>query len=314
MKKSQIYILSAVLVAILAIVVGLCLFFFSNPMITQIPNSLHIENINGDFYLVAQFNENYKYQFRLEQETEKDKFIVLDVVNSDINSINISESKLDIIAGNSYRFSVCYATDNGAGNGKFGKYLPWNPQLTLSSVQTESIDFDDNELLLSWANVAHATGYNVKIQSFDATTNAVDFFTPTNSLSLVDKISQLGVGRFKAYIFANSTDVNYLPSCASEEKEIILKAKNNIISINRLPDIKGIEIECSLNPKEFQIWSGNELKATLKPNDVKQLGSTYLMTFLDVDFVLNAIDEQIKFISVAEEYILESEPFVFNML
>ena len=164
MKKSQIYILSAALVALVAIIVGICLFFFANPVITDIPGSLHIENVSGDFFLVAEFDENYKYQFRLEQKTGENEFTLIKTVNSNTNSINLKESGLDIIAGNTYRFSACYATDSGAGNGKFGEYLPWQPKLTLSAVELESIVFDETQLSLSWQKVAFATDYIVKIQ------------------------------------------------------------------------------------------------------------------------------------------------------
>lgn len=119
-KTKKIVVLSACVVAAVAIVVGLCCFFFSAKPVKYLPSFLKINVFEGEYHLEAEYGgEEYSYEFRLEQKFD-DEYVLIATVKSKVNNIKLSDN-LQVVAGQEYRFSARYTHESEKG--KWSEFL-----------------------------------------------------------------------------------------------------------------------------------------------------------------------------------------------
>ena len=261
MSKKQWITYISICLAIIAIIVGFYFVFLGNKIITEVPDSLQVEKIDDDYYLVTKYNANYGYQFKLEQFLDDD-YVVIDVVDSDINTLNLNESKLDIIAGQSYRFSACYTTENGAGNSDFSETLIWQPSWALDSVDYQTVNYKADTETLSWGSVYLADSYVIKFVNDQG--QVVERASLTNSV-LVDDVE---VGKYTVYIFGQSSNDYISQSYAGEGVEIAISRKNVINNVSRESGV--LSVSSTEKVDVFEIYVDGTLKGTLKVSDFSE--------------------------------------------
>ena len=157
-KKQIIWIASAV--GVVAILLGVCLFFLTNNVIRDVPNTIFVQKVDEDFVLNTQYNSKYMYNFKIEQNIEG-KYVTLAVVKSDKNWLNLSGRQLDFAVGNKFRFSSCFSTENDSGNGSFCTPIEWTAYATLPEVDYQSVHVNLIENLITWDAVKNATQYQL---------------------------------------------------------------------------------------------------------------------------------------------------------
>lgn len=301
MSKKQWIVYSSVCLAIIAIIVGFYFVFLGNKIITEVPDSLQVEKIDNDYYLVTKYNANYGYQFKLEQFLDDD-YVVIDVVDSDINTLNLNESKLDIIAGQSYRFSACYTTENGAGNSDFSEVLIWQPSWALDCVDYQTVNYKADTETLSWSGVYLADSYVIKFVNDQG--QVVERASLTNSV-LVDDVE---VGKYTVYIFGQSSNDYISQSYAGEGVEIAISRKNVINNVSRESGV--LSVASTEKVDVFEIYVDGTLKGTLKVSDFSEDDNLYYYTFENSNFLLGQIDFEksvVQIKSLASAYVLESD-------
>lgn len=306
MSKKQWIIYSAVCVAIVAIIVGFYFVFFGNDIIEIVPNSVKVEEIDDEYYLVTDYSGEYGYQFKLEQFLS-DEYVTVAVVDSDVNMINLNESEIDIIAGQRYRFSACYTTENGAGNGGFSQSLEWQPGWALDTVDYETVSFDDETQMLTWGSVYLADGYVVKF--VDVNGNVVELSTGSNSISVQD----VEAGKYKVYVFAQSLNLFLTQSYAGEGFDITITRKNMIDSVSR--EAENLKIHCTETVEKFEVYIDEQLKGVLSVSSFETENGLYLYTFENVDFLFGQTDFEksvVQIKSLARGCVLESDLFEIN--
>ena len=301
MSKKQWITYISICLAIIAIIVGFYFVFLGNKIITEVPDSLQVEKIDDDYYLVTKYNANYGYQFKLEQFLDDD-YVVIDVVDSDINTLNLNESKLDIIAGQSYRFSACYTTENGAGNSDFSETLIWQPSWALDSVDYQTVNYKADTETLSWGSVYLADSYVIKF--VDDQGQVVERASLTNSV-LVDDVE---VGKYTVYIFGQSSNDYISQSYAGEGVEIAISRKNVINNVSRESGV--LSVSSTEKVDVFEIYADGTLKGTLKVSDFSEDDNLYYYTFENSSFLFGQIDFEksvVQIKSLASGYVLESD-------
>ena len=301
MSKKQWITYISICLAIIAIIVGFYFVFLGNKIITEVPDSLQVEKIDDDYYLVTKYNANYGYQFKLEQFLDDD-YVVIDVVDSDINTLNLNESKLDIIAGQSYRFSACYTTENGAGNSDFSETLIWQPSWALDSVDYQTVNYKADTETLSWGSVYLADSYVIKF--VDDQGQVVERASLTNSV-LVDDVE---VGKYTVYIFGQSSNDYISQSYAGEGVEIAISRKNVINNVSRESGV--LSVSSTEKVDVFEIYVDGTLKGTLKVSDFSEDDNLYYYTFENSSFLFGQIDFEksvVQIKSLASGYVLESD-------
>ena len=301
MSKKQWITYISICLAIIAIIVGFYFVFLGNKIITEVPDSLQVEKIDDDYYLVTKYNANYGYQFKLEQFLDDD-YVVIDVVDSDINTLNLNESKLDIIAGQSYRFSACYTTENGAGNSDFSETLIWQPSWALDSVDYQTVNYKADTETLSWGSVYLADSYVIKF--VDDQGQVVERASLTNSV-LVDDVE---VGKYTVYIFGQSSNDYISQSYAGEGVEIAISRKNVINNVSRESGV--LSVSSTEKVDVFEIYVDGALKGTLKVSDFSEDDNLYYYTFENSSFLFGQIDFEksvVQIKSLASGYVLESD-------
>ncbi len=301
MRKKQWITYISICLAIIAIIVGFYFVFLGNKIITEVPDSLQVEKIDDDYYLVTKYNANYGYQFKLEQFLDDD-YVVIDVVDSDINTLNLNESKLDIIAGQSYRFSACYTTENGAGNSDFSETLIWQPSWALDSVDYQTVNYKADTETLSWGSVYLADSYVIKF--VDDQGQVVERTSLTNSV-LVDDVE---VGKYTVYIFGQSSNDYISQSYAGDGVEIAISRKNVINNVSRESGV--LSVSSTEKVDVFEIYVDGTLKGTLKVSDFSEDDNLYYYTFENSSFLFGQIDFEksvVQIKSLASGYVLESD-------
>ncbi len=301
MSKKQWITYISICLAIIAIIVGFYFVFLGNKIITEVPDSLQVEKIDDDYYLVTKYNANYGYQFKLEQFLDDD-YVVIDVVDSDINTLNLNESKLDIIAGQSYRFSACYTTENGAGNSDFSETLIWQPSWALDSVDYQTVNYKADTETLSWGSVYLADSYVIKFVNDQG--QVVERASLTNSV-LVDDVE---VGKYTVYIFGQSSNDYISQSYAGEGVEIAISRKNVINNVSRESGV--LSVSSTEKVDVFEIYVDGTLKGTLKVSDFSEDDNLYYYTFENSSFLFGQIDFEksvVQIKSLASDYVLESD-------
>lgn len=176
-------------VGVLFIVAGVVIFYFVTPDIKGAPTNLRVENYDGELYLVADYQEEYNYQFVVEVLIGDEYVEVGEAINSDTNTLNLSEQAVLLNAGSEFRFKVAYANENGA-NGEFSDYLNWTKVTPLDKIEASV-----NDNVISWNSVNFAEGYLLKITYPDGSQDDVDV---GNALSY----SLSGTGTYQVYVIA----------------------------------------------------------------------------------------------------------------
>ena len=195
MSKKYKLIFGASLLAFVAIIVGVCFVFFGNKAVKSVPESLSVNNFDGEYYLTAQANPNYEYSFKLEQLIDDD-YVLVDTVSNKTNSIKLSDQKINLVAGNEFRFSVCYMSESG-DKGNYSDSLTWVVTKKLAKIDESS--FVLNEKILSWDEIVFAEKY--KIMIVNSTTGVVtNLESTTNNVDL----SGLAVGNYTAFVSAEN--------------------------------------------------------------------------------------------------------------
>lgn len=301
MTRKQWIIYSSISLAIIAIIVGFYFVFLGNKIITEVPESLNVEEIDNEYYLVTKYNVNYGYQFKLEQFLDDD-FVTVKVVDSDVNMINLKNSGLDIIAGQNYRFSVCYTTENGAGNSDFSEALNWCPSWALDSVDYDTVEYKKDTETLSWGDIYMADSYVMKF--VNAQGDVIERSSVTNSISVED----IEVGKYTVYIFGQSSNDFISQSYAGDGVELSISRKNVINNVSREGGV--LSITSTEKVEEFEIYVDGSLKGMLKVSDFVEDDNLYYYTFENSNFLLEQIDFEksvVQIKSLAFGYVLESD-------
>ena len=166
-------------VGILLIVAGVVIFYFVTPDIKGAPTNLRVESYEGE----------YNYQCVVEVLIGDEYVEEGEAINSDTNTLNLSEQAVLLNAGSEFRFKVAYANENGA-NGEFSDYLNWTKVTPLDKIEASV-----NDNVISWNSVNFAEGYLLKITYPDGSQDDVDV---GNALSY----SLSGTGTYQVYVIA----------------------------------------------------------------------------------------------------------------
>lgn len=298
MSKKKGIIFGAIGVACVAIIIGFCCVFFGNKAVKGVPQTLYVDNIEGNYFLITDFSGEYTYRFKLEHLIDEEYFMVSEV-DSKSNMLNLSEQNLGIIAGDNYRFSVCFVLENEKG--AYSQTMEWQPNLTLSEIDYDFVEFQEDSALLTWKQVYLADGYSVRLVDQNGT--AKEFKTQTNQISL----DNVQVGRYKIFIMATSKNSYIFPSLLGEGKEILIKRQNQILSAERKLN-NALSLSCSQQIDKVEIFVDGKLKATLDIENVEKDGTLFLYHFSKVGFILDDVDFET---SIVQLKTLESE-FVFE--
>ncbi len=296
MKTKKIIAICAGVLAVLAVVVGLCFFFLGIKSIKQTPSFLKIEKVENDYCLITEFNGKYKYKFVLEQFVEDD-YVVLQTVENNQNILKLSSCNIQIVAGAKYRFSVCFCT--AGASGKFLEQpLMWQAASVLPSVEYSLMKTEGE--VLSWQPVANASGYVVKL--VDATGKVLQFSTQEAQLSL----QSVPAGRFWMYVIASSQNDAFVSSAAGEGKELILQRSNQILSAERRGN--SIVVSCTQKPEKFEIYADGVLKGTVVAREIGTTGS-YILDGLNILLADVNSNPKLQVKACAQPYIQESNLF-----
>ena len=294
MTKNRILFWIFTLLASVAIVLGFCLLFLGTKDVDAMPKAVSIENIDGEHYLSTDYNSEYYYQFRLEQQIDSE-FILINTIDSKTNSIKLKRDDFDIIAGQKYRFSARYITENGSGDGLFCESLIWQPSFKLNKVKDVAFDLASNTL--SWSKSYSADYYKIKIVD----ENANVMTTATTEINL--DLSRFDVGSYKVYVSACSNNEYLFDSVASEALEISLIRKNVILSA--VYD-QNLIVRCKELVQQFSIVDNDVQIAIITPDEVLGQIGNYTYKFKKAEFYMQGLTNA-KIKSLGEEFVLESD-------
>lgn len=211
MKGKNIIFFCLSCLALVATITGVCCFFFVNRPLKNVPSLLYVQSLQGQNTLVCSYGGDCSYVFKLEQKVSDNLYIVVQEVETKVNTLNLSSTKLGVVAGQEYRFSVKYK--NGVNESEFCKAIPWLGVQKLNAVDLESATFYDG--VLNWKDVANADFYDVKIVLPDATVLSYNNLQDSQ-IPLAGKF----VGKAKVYVLAKSDNKNFLTSDLSVAKEL----------------------------------------------------------------------------------------------
>ncbi len=199
-RKSKIaMIITIIAVAVLAIIAGVVVFYLASPEIKKIPTNLKVENVEGQYYLTADYQTEYDYLFVIEQKIEGE-YLEIDVVESDKNTINLSENeKILLTSGNEFRFMVAYMGENKS-TGSFSEFYFWTVTMPLDK---PIVTFENN--MLSWDKIINAESYTVKIIYPEPNSPIKDFTVQENYFDM----STYANGYYQAYVTANASENFY---------------------------------------------------------------------------------------------------------
>ena len=301
--KKRIIVLGVFL--FVALSCGIASFLVSNFQKNSIkigPSSLSVEKLEDSYFLVAQQNSNYDYRFKLEQFIDGQYFSI-GYVDSKTNSIDLSEQKLNIVAGEKYRFSACYAKTSQNAVGKIFKTIEWSPNWSLDSIDYSKAVLSVNQIL-SWKAVYLAESYEVRIVDKDGQAQSLN--VDTNSVDL----SGFSVGNFKVYIIAKSSNENISNSNAGLGKNIRIERKNVILDVD-FEDISSVKVVSSEKVKSFSVFVDGEYVASLQAEPIEtNLGFQCLF---DASLVLGGVDKTFSTIEIKsneQEFVFESDLYV----
>lgn len=295
MSKKYKIIFCGIAFALVAIIVGLCLVFFGNKTIKSTPKSLEVQSVEGEYFLVSEYDAEYNYQFKLEQLIDEE-FLTVGIVNSKINSIKIEDHNLNINAGGSYRFSVRFVNENGGGKGKFSKPLLWSPSWELGGVNYDHTTFEDD--VLSWKVVPQAESYKVVV--VDKNLQKDEFFCSETSFDT----SWLKAGRYTVYVIAQNGDEFVGESVAGAGKQIVVERKNTLSNAHMSGWV--LSLKSSYDVLKLEVYSDGKLLGRLDAG--QRDGGIY--TFENCQSLFSGIDigqAEIKIKSLRNDCVLESD-------
>lgn len=301
MRKKTYFTFGAIVLALLAIITGFCFVFFGNKVIKDVPTSLEVQKIEDDFYLVAQYNNQHNYKFKIEQLLE-DEYLTVAVVESKTNTLKLSDCNLSVVAGDVYRFSVCFATENGAGDGNFSEELIWQPSWQLASVNYENVVFDSDNFKLSWNEIYNADNYII---------NIVDKYGNLNSKTVVSNsvgLENLNVGKYQVYIVATSSNPYLSQSLAGSGIEIKIEKENVIVQVERNLD-NSLSLTTTQEVDAFEIYVNGQIKGEIKNVIASKNGTLFEYEIAEVSVVLNDVDFENAFVqikSLQKDFVFES--------
>lgn len=307
MNKKHAFVYSAIFLAVAVIITGFCFVFFGNKVIKEIPKTLTVQKYDDEFYLVTDYSGEFGYQFKLEQFIGNG-YVTLGTVESQTNALNLSRQNLDIEAGQRYRFSVCFTTENGAGNSAYSEALIWTPVLTLMTVDYSTVNFDLEHETLTWRSVYLAEDYAVRFVDKNGTT--VERTATTNSLNT----SSVEAGDYKVFVIAKSTNSSMKDSYAGVGIDVSIVRKNVIVNVER-NNRNALTIKTTQKVNAFEIYQNGELKGTLNVTAFETVSGNYVYRFDNAGVTLNAFDfeaEIITICSLENGNIIESELFRIN--
>lgn len=303
MKKNsiqkQIVFIICILIGVTAVAVGGYFFFRGSKSIDEVPQTLSIEKMSNDFYLVSDVSDKYQFQFSLEQEVDGE-YRLLQKVNSQTNSIKLQDQKFDIVAGEKYRFCVAFTTEKGAIVSKNSDYITWQPVLQLNEIDYPNVRYNKETSLLSWIAINNAEGYSVRLVDRDA--NVLNIDTTQNFA----KLGNVAPDKYKLFISAKSNDLYTLNSGFGDGIDFVLSKENQILSAN-VSENKILTVTCSQKIKTFDLYLEGDLKAQISPENVQKVGENFVYT-LNIEILGDDLTN-LKIKSQQNGYVLESKLF-----
>ncbi len=298
MKKNIVLTFSFIAVAVVAMIASLCFLFLGNDVIEGVPSAVKVHQEDGKVSLVTDYREGCFYQFKLEQMIDG-QYIVVDLVTSATNTVDLADHALSVVAGEKYRFSACFATENGAGNGEFCKALEWQPSWMLEQVSYDTMTFENSRL--SWGMVSDAESYEVRTIDAAGIVKRKTVVLPRIDLDLE-------VGKYRIFVVAKSSNEFVFDSIVGNGKEIVVEKKNQITEA-RIKTNGQLRILCSQSVGNFQVFVDGVLFTEFEGTGKTYLGQ-YEYTFADVDVFFSTIDFdacEVEIKSLGEKYVLESD-------
>ena len=181
------------IVAVLAVIAGIVTFYLGSPTISGTPANLSVMNLEGDYYLTADYSNEYSYQFVLEQKIGDD-YVEIDDVYSDVNILSLKEQNLALNAGTEFRFKAAFSTENGSV-GDYSNYIEWTFTPALDKAKPT---FENG--VLSWENVPFASFYTLIITNPNGQDEQVDI--SENRYDFVGSME----GTYTVYVQAKNDD------------------------------------------------------------------------------------------------------------
>lgn len=299
MKKRKLMLGLFLFVALSCGIASFIVANFQKNSINIAPNSLSVEKVDGSYFLVAEQNSNFDYRFKLEQFIDGEYYSI-GFVDSKTNSIDLMQQRLNIIAGEKYRFSAYYAKNSHNAVGKVFKTIEWSPNWVLDSIDYSKVVLSD-ALVLSWKAVYMADGYDVRIVDEDGHVQTLE--TDTNSVLLSD----FSVGNFRVYIIAKSSNENITNSNAGLGKNVRVERKNVILDAD-FDDVSSAWIVSKENVESFSVYVNGNFVATLQADSVQtDKGYRYLF---DASLVLGGVDMTMSSVEIKsneQEFVFESD-------
>lgn len=302
MSRKNSLVLTIVIVAVVAMVAGFCFLFLGNDIIKVVPQTLKVEQIENDFYLMTDYNSEYGYQFKLEQLIDQN-YVTVSLVDSKTNTINLNKQNINIIAGKKYRFSACFTTENGAGNGGFSQSLEWIPTWMLETVDYSKVRYDELGQILSWDNIYLADEYVVRFVNSNG--DVFEKKTVLNSLSL----QNIAVDKYKIYIMAKSTNDCLNQSNVGEGVDIVLCKKNEILQANKDSE-NAIRIVSTQKVESFELYVDGNLRGTFNVVNFEFENEEYIYNFDNAKILLNDVNFELSTVQIKSNsttYVKESE-------
>lgn len=299
-KRLKLIVCSAVL-AIVAIMVGVCFVFLGNDDIRVAPANISVERYDDNYYLVAEYNANYQYRFLLEKKIEGEYFLV-ETIKSSSNSLKLADQGFTIVPGDEYRFSACYTTENDI-NGKMSKRIEWRPTVQLGAVNAENVRVQGETV--SWDSVYNADSYVIV-----AIPDVGETLTITVDEPLLD-LKSVPVGRYKMYITAHSNANSYLTDSEAVCVDVSRIVKNQITKAEY--ENGTLKVFCSQNATKFQVIIDGNAVATFAVEPSEEFALSYEVLIENCGFVLGTVDFDVQDVmvkSLTESYILESDAVV----
>lgn len=290
MNKKHTFVYSAIFLAVAVIITGFCFVFLGNKVIKDVPKNLAVEEYDDEFYLVTDYSGEFGYQFKLEQYIGN-AYVTLKVVDSQTNALNLSKQNFDISAGQRYRFSVCFTTENGAGNSAYSETLIWTPVLTLKAVDYSSVNFNLEDEKLSWRDVYLADSYVLRFVDKNGT--MVEKTATTNSFDT----SSVNAGDYKLFVIAKSTNSSMNDSFAGVGMDISIVRKNVISSVVR-NNKNVLTVTTNQKVDAFEIYQNGVLKGTLSVTGFDIVAGKYVYRFGNAGVILNSVNFEIDSITI----------------
>ncbi len=291
MAKSKIMFWVFTLVASAVIALGFCLLFFGTKNVDIMPSNVRVEKIDGHYYMTTEFNAEYGYQFRIEQDVDG-KFVLVDTVESKTNLVKLSECDVLLEAGQLYRFSARYITENGASDTDYCDGSFWKATWQIENIDGVSL----HGTTLSWEENGHADYYVVSlvntagvVKEYVLNTNYFDF-------------NVAEVGAYKAYVSACSNNPFMTKSTPTGGIDVVVVRKNVVGPVTY--DGKDLTIFTTEKIEKFSFVLEHEQVAVVDAGEYEQTNGKYKYVLKDAKIYMQ---EGLMVKSLATKYVLESE-------